>query len=101
LLALACGVPGGGPLRASSCAGVGGGCACRRLMRVQTVEELAAIKRARVLINLYITQTPRTSLGSWSLIRLLINTWEDRVKANLEDVAAEQGFLVEEEIEES
>ena len=70
-------------------------------MRMQTVEELAAIKRARVLINLYMTQTTRTSLGSWSLIRLLIKTWEDRVKANLKDLAAEQGFLVEEAIEES
>ena len=70
-------------------------------MRMQTVEELAAIKRARVLINLYMTQTTRTSLGSCSLIRLLIKTWEDRVKANLEDLAAEQGFLVEDEIQES
>ena len=39
--------------------------------------------------------------GRFSLIRLLIKTWEDRVKANLKDVAAEQGFLVEQAIEES
>ncbi len=66
---------------------------CRHLVLTASVWMLEqSVRRERVQINLYLLLTPRTSYGSWSLIRLLIRNWEERVRNVLEALALEGDF---------